>query len=157
MSLGSGLCGGPPQIPVPHPFHRPKPQEAGKYAVDLGPILSVSIPLQVWDGLSLVLLTKAPSPEGAGAVELVADGYERQPVSLMQLDSRFDGSRNKVLFGPVQNWQKATHMALLDPAGYLIAYGALRPNGQSFDYGDQGFLVFLAGQIRVKRMRGASA
>jgi hypothetical protein len=157
MSLGSGLCGGPPPIPVPHPFSRPKPQEAGKYAVDLGPILSVSIPLQVWDGLSLILLTKAPSPEGVGAVELEAEGYERQPVRLMQLDSRYDGNRDKVLFGPVQDWQKVTHAALLDPAGYLIAYGALRPNGQSFDHEDQGFLVLLAGQVRMKRMHGASA
>jgi hypothetical protein len=157
MSLGSGGCGGPQPIPVPHPFSRPKPQEAGKYAVDLGPILSVSLPIQIWDGLTLVLLTTAPSPEGVGAVELVAEGYERQPVSLMQLDSRYDGSRHKVLFGPVQDWQRATHMALLDPAGYLIAYGALRPNGQSFDYDDQGFLVFLAGQVRVKRMHGAGA
>ena len=157
MSLGSGGCGGPQPIPVPHPFARPKPQEAGKYAVDLGSTLWVSIPLQVRDGLSLALLTTGPTPEGEGAVELEAEGYERQPVRLMQLDSRFDGNRDKVLFGPVQDWPKVTHMALLDPGGYLIAYGALRANGQSFDYDDQGFLVFPVGHIRLKRMRGASA
>lgn len=87
------------------------------------------VPTRLPEGCVLALLTAAPDPEGTGLQEIGAYEYRRQVVAMANAS---EGGANKtfrnanwVVFGPALAWPTATHAAVLDDNGDVLAYGWL--------------------------------
>ena len=79
------------------------------------------------DGLTVALFISPPSPEGGNLHEIVAPGYERQPVEfVIRPGERTVRSRAPVRFAPVQEWPTAQWAGIFRRDGSLLAYGRLK-------------------------------
>lgn len=102
------------------------------------------------------LLCKAPTPEGQDWLEVVGEGYSRQPLALahgpvsnahIQLLNR-----DPIAFGPYDSsWSPAIQIAAFDARGALHAYGAIA--AADIDRGPYNHLEFAPSRL-ILRYRG---
>ena len=84
------------------------------------------------DDLVLGLLSKAPTPEGLHWVEVIGEGYVRQPLILAH-GPVSNGhvqllNRDPISFGPYDaSWSIATHIAAFGRGDAMQAYGGIVP------------------------------
>lgn len=101
-------------------------------------------------GLTVGLLTAAPSAEGGDVQEIDDVEYKRQPGGFRNASesgmSRQLRSAAAVSFGPVSNWPSATHVGLFDQTGALVAYG---PLVTSPGHAEAGEVVFAASAVEI--------
>lgn len=127
--INFGKSGAPP--PVISRARRPQEQPGGPVAATMGLVSGLrGRSYRPRLALQLGLLSKAPTPEGHGWVEVEAENYARQPFVLAH-GPVSNGhvqllNRDLIVFGPCDlSWPVVTHIAALDPDGDLHAYGAV--------------------------------
>ncbi|MBJ7408804.1 MAG: hypothetical protein JHD15_00335 [Phenylobacterium sp.] len=150
MTHSIGLCGidGDRQL---------RPQE-GRAIYYPQPPFSADLTPTIWqkaagdtpERLYLGCLVMAPDADGAGAVELVADGYRRQPVARVNLNATFEANSSTVLIELPEGAGNVRHVGLFDEANVLRFYGRILHAHQS-DRPTKVF-EFPAFKLRLKKL-----
>ena len=120
-----GRCLGGETRHLPPQVGRPVSYPIGPFSSELTATLWTRLRGAAPDRLFLALLTKAPSPDGDGHEELVAEDYARWEVHLADWAGRHSANTNAIWIKVKNASAPVTHIGLVDEAGVLHYYGRL--------------------------------